>query len=188
MIQRRQTLYLLTIVILGVVLCFSSVLQFNTSDEDVIQRTFMLSATGMEEITPELEFAEFLPISYKGTWGLMLTTLLIPVLALVDIFLFKKRILQARLNVFLAALCIGYYPILFMYVWFIKKNFIAHFLDVNWSVCFGACVPLVCLVLTIGATRLILKDETMVRHAEHIRNARHYSHEIEHQHHHSKEK
>ncbi|MCQ2342050.1 MAG: DUF4293 domain-containing protein [Paludibacteraceae bacterium] len=165
MIQRRQTIYLLTIVILGVILYFCSVLQFTTPATDDIQRTFMLSASnGFEEVTQELEYMELEPVRINGLWGLQVTTLLIPLLALVDIFLYRKRILQARWNIFLALLCIGYYGILMMYVWFIR-----HQIRVDWDICFGACVPLVCLVLTVGATRLILKDEAMVRAADRIR-------------------
>ena len=37
-------------------------------------------------------------LELQGIWGLMLATVLIPLLALIDIFLYNKRILQARLN------------------------------------------------------------------------------------------
>lgn len=164
MIQRRQTLYLLTIVILGIVLYFCSVIQFTTPEYSEIQRMFYLSAQGLEEITPELGYADLAPITIKGLWGLTVTSLLIPLLALVDIFLYKHRIAQARLNIFLAVLCLGYYGILFMYMWFVR-----HQIRVEWDICFGACIPLVCFVLTIGATRLILQDEMKVRAADRLR-------------------
>lgn len=165
MIQRRQTLYLLTIVILGIVLFFVPVIQFTTPESAGLQRMFYLSATGLEEITPELEYRTDLPpVTMNGLWGLMVATALIPLLALVDIFLFKNRILQARWNIFLAMLCIGYYALVWMYTWFGK-----HQLHTEWDFCFGACIPLICLVLTIGATRLILKDEALVRAADRIR-------------------
>ncbi len=164
MIQRRQTLYLLTIVILGVILVFCSVLQFTTYESEGLQRMFYFSALGLEEVTPEMEYLELPPVVIEGVWGLLLTTLLIPVMALIDIFLYKNRILQARFNIFLALLCLGYYGVLFMYVWFIR-----HQIHVDWDICFGACVPLVCFVLTLGATRLILRDEALVAEMEHLR-------------------
>ncbi len=165
MIQRRQTLYLLTIVILGIVLFFVPVVQFTTPETDSLQRMFYLSATGIEEITPDLEFRTDLPpVTMSGLWGLTVATCLIPLLALVDIFLYRKRLLQARLNIFLAMLCLGYYALVWMYTWFGK-----HQLTAEWDFCFGACIPLICLVLTIGATRLILKDEALVRAADRIR-------------------
>ena len=150
MIQRIQTLYLLLIVILGVVLLFMPVVQLTTPPEAAEQYMYDLCAT------------KFIPLD--GLWGLTLTTALIPLLAFIDIFLFKKRILQARLNIFLAMLCLGYYGILFMYVWFAQQN-----LDVEWNLYFWSCIPLICFVLTLMATRRILKDEALVRAADRIR-------------------
>ena len=99
-----------------------------------------------------------------GLWGLLVTTLLIPVLALVDIFLFKKRLLQARLNIFLLLLCLGYYGVLAIYIWQAKLA-----LGVDWHILPWASFPLVCFVLTLMATRRILKDEALVRAADRIR-------------------
>ena len=165
MLQRRQTLYLLAIVILGIALCFTAVLQFTTPAEAGIQRIFYLGAFGLEEEPLDVDYlAPLEPVVLNGWWGLTVTTLLIPFLALVDIFLYKRRILQARLNIFLAMLCVGYYGILLMYAWFVRQ-----LIEVSWDICFGACIPLVCLVFTAGATRLILKDEALVRAADRIR-------------------
>jgi len=164
MIQRRQTLYLLGIVILGIVLFFLPVIQFTTPEDSVIQRMFLLSAKGLEEVATEFDYGELPVVELQGLWGLTVISLLIPVLALVDIFLYKKRLLQARLNIFTALVCIGYYGMIFMYVWFMR-----HIMKVDWNICFGSCLPLVCLILVIGATRLILKDEMMVRAADRIR-------------------
>ena len=83
---------------------------------------------------------------------------------LVIIFLFKKRLAQARLSIFLALLCVGYYAILFVYVWFGK-----HTVASEWDILFGACIPLICFVLTLMAVRRILKDEALVRSMDRIR-------------------
>jgi len=164
MIQRVQTLYLLGIVILGVMLFFLPVIQFTTPENSVIQRMFLLSAQGLEEMPTEFDYGILPAVEMQGLWGLTVITLLIPVLALVDIFLYKKRLLQARLNIFTAMVCVGYYGMLFMYVWFMR-----HTIRVEWDICFAACIPLVCLILVVGATRLILKDEMLVRAADRIR-------------------
>jgi len=164
MIQRRQTLYLMVIAILGIVLYFISVAQFTTPEYESVQRMFLLTAHGVEEVTPELDYADAQPLVVKGLWGLTVITLLIPILALIDIFLYKKRILQARLNILTAVVCVGYYGMLYMYI-----RFIRHLMPLEWNICFGACLPLVCLILVVGATRLILKDEMMVKAADRIR-------------------
>ena len=149
MIQWIQTLYLLAVVALGVALIWLPVVQFVTP-EDVELQVYELSALG--------------GVPLQGLWGLLLTTVLIPVLALVDIFLFKKRLLQARLNIFTVMLCLGYYGVLAIYIW--QANLA---LGVEWHILPCASFPLVCMVLTLMATRRILKDEALVRAADRIR-------------------
>lgn len=164
MIQRVQTLLLLAIVIIGVILFFIPVLQFTSYESADVQQMYELTALELEDVTPyTISTPDSVP-SLNGLWGLTLTTALIPLLALVDIFLYRKRLLQARLNIFLACLCLGYYAVLFTFAWFGKTN-----LQCDWSICFGACLPLVCLVLTLMATRRILKDEALVRSADRLR-------------------
>ena len=149
MIQRIQTLYLLAVVALGIALIWLPVLQF-VSPEGTDLQVYELSALG--------------GVPLKGIWGLTVTTVLIPLLALVDIFLYKKRLLQARLNIFTVLLCLGYYGVLAIYVWQAQLA-----LGVDWHVLPWASFPLVCMVLTLMATRRILKDEALVRAADRIR-------------------
>ena len=149
MIQRIQTLYLLAIVALGIALIWQPVVQLITPEGTDLQ-VWELSALG--------------GVPMQGLWGLLVTTILIPVLALIDIFLFKKRLLQARLNIFLALLCLGYYGVLAIYIWQAKLA-----LGVEWHLLPWASFPLVCFVLTLMATRRILKDEALVRAADRIR-------------------
>ncbi len=149
MIQRVQTLYLLAVVALGIALIWLPVVQLVTPEGTDLQ-VYELSALGGAPL--------------QGLWGLLVTTALIPLLALVDIFLYKKRILQARLNIFLAMLCLGYYGVLAIYIWQAKLA-----LGVDWHILPWASFPLVCFVLTLMATRRILKDEALVRAADRIR-------------------
>ena len=149
MIQRIQTLYLLAIVALGIALIWQPVVQLITPEGTDLQ-VWELSALG--------------GVPMQGLWGLLVTTILIPVLALIDIFLFKKRLLQARLNIFLAMLCLGYYGVLAIYIWQAKLA-----LGVEWHILPWASFPLVCFVLTLMATRRILKDEALVRAADRLR-------------------
>jgi len=149
MIQRIQTLYLLAVVALGIALIWLPVVQF-VSPEGTELQVYELSALGGAPL--------------QGLWGLTLATALIPVLALVDIFLYRNRILQARLNIFTVMLCLGYYGVLALYIWLAKMS-----LGVEWHILPWASFPLVCLMLTMMATRRILKDEALVRAADRIR-------------------
>ena len=166
MIQRIQSLYLFFIIVLGTVLFFLPVIQFTTPEQAGIQRMFELGANGLNELTEEYNFVteELSEVHLQGIWGLTATTVLIPVLALVILLLFKKRIVQARLSIFLALLCMGYYGVLFVYVWFGCRNVAA-----DWDILFGACIPLLCLVLTLMSVRRILRDEALVRSADRLR-------------------
>jgi hypothetical protein len=95
-----------------------------------------------------------------SVWGLYVISIAIAVLAIVDIFLFKKRILQARLNIFTVVACLGYYALLAMYVWFAVQRF-----DADWYINWSAGLPLAAMILVLMATRAILKDEAAVRAA-----------------------
>lgn len=150
MIQRIQTLYLLAVVALGIALIWLPVVQFVTPEEAAELQMWELTALG--------------GVPIQGVWGLLVTTILIPLLALIDIFLYNKRILQARLNIFTVMLCLGYYGVMAIYIWLAKMS-----LGVEWHILPYASFPLVCMILTLMATRRILKDEALVRAADRIR-------------------
>ena len=143
-------MYLLAVVALGISLVWMPVLQFVSPEEAESLQIWELSALGGAPV--------------QGLWGLLVTTLLIPVLALIDIFLYRNRILQARLNIFSVMLCLGYYGVLAIYIWLAKMS-----MGVEWHILPCASFPLICLVLTVMATRRILKDEALVRAADRIR-------------------
>lgn len=150
MIQRIQTLYLLAVVALGVALIWLPVVQLVSPEDAAELQIWELSALGGAPL--------------QGLWGLLVTTLLIPALALVDIFLYNNRILQARLNIFTVLLCLGYYGVLAIYIWLAKVS-----LSADWHILPWASFPLISMILTLMATRAILKDEALVRAADRIR-------------------
>lgn len=150
MIQRVQTLYLLAVVVLGVLLCCFPPVQF-------------LPVEGVD-------YLSLMPFS---KWPLAVISVAIPMLALVDIFLFKRRLLQARLNIVNVVLCLGYYALLALYIAFVVKGYETidgvTLTDAAWYPNVWAGLPLVCIVLSMMATRRILKDEALVRAADRIR-------------------
>ena len=150
MIQRIQTLYLLLVVILGTLLCCFAPVQFLMS-----------------------EGTEYIALMTFDKWALATISVAIPALALVNIFLFKRRLLQARLNIMNVVLCLGYYALLALYVAYIVKGYEPigeqTLAGADWYLNVWAAIPLVNLVLTMMATRRILKDEALVRAADRIR-------------------
>mgnify|MGYP003571283908 CR=1 FL=1 len=158
MIQRIQTLYLFLVVILGTLLCFFSPVDFISPETAENYRELSMTFTGIYDVTnPEI------PVRLMNTVSLSIISIVIPAVAFMVIFLFKRRILQARINVVNVILCLGWYAILAVYVWFATKNFY-----VEWYITPWAAIPLVNMVLTLMATRAILKDEALVRAADRL--------------------
>lgn len=150
MIQRIQTLYLFVVVILGTLLCFFSPVQFLMPDG-----------------------TEYIALQAFDKWPLAVMTLAVPLLALVTIFLFRKRLLQARLNIMSVIISLGYYVLVALYVAFVVKGYEAIdgqvLAGADWYLTMWTAIPLVNIVLTMMATRRILKDETLVRAADRLR-------------------
>ncbi|MBR2936342.1 MAG: DUF4293 domain-containing protein [Paludibacteraceae bacterium] len=150
MIQRIQTLYLLLVVILGTLLCFFAPVQF---------------------LMPE--GTEYFSLLAFDKWPLAVISIAVPLLALVNIFLFHHRLLQARLNIMNVILCLGYYAVLALYVAYVIKGYEpigeTTLTDAQWYLNLWAAIPLINIVLKMMATRRILKDEALVRAADRLR-------------------
>lgn len=97
MLQRIQTVYLLIIVALTVATLFLPLAVLQQGDA-----LFSFDASGLSTMIGEPE------LLYPA-WGLFALTAIIAIIALVTIFLYKKRILQIRLCVFNALLILGFY-------------------------------------------------------------------------------
>ncbi len=150
MIQRIQTVYLLLVVILGTLLCFFSPVQFLPA-----------------------EATEYVWLATFAKWPLAVISVAIPLIALVDIFLYKRRLLQARINVVNVVLCVGYYALLALYIFYALKGYEpiggVVLTGAEWYPTLWASIPLINLVLSLMATRRILKDEALVRAADRLR-------------------
>lgn len=151
MIQRIQTIYLLVIAILAIVNLFFPLAVFQQGNE-----LFTFDLTGVSAMnTGEIVYP---------TWGLFGLMAAIALIALVTIFLFKKRILQIRLCVFNMLLMLGFYAYFAYMAWDIKNE-----VGADMSVKFALCLPLVCLILNYLAIRNIGADEALVRSLERLR-------------------
>ena len=106
------------------------------------------------------------------TWPLVTIVLVCMVIAVVAIFLFKRRTLQVRLTAFGFILSVVYAFLLFFWA-------VDHYADllsagmggvkpeVTWYV--GAYAPLASMVFLFLAQRAIRKDEAMVKAADRLR-------------------
>ncbi|CEA16035.1 MAG TPA: DUF4293 domain-containing protein [Fermentimonas caenicola] len=100
-----------------------------------------------------------------STWGLFAISIGSSVLALITIFLYKKRMLQIRLSIFNLVLMIGFY--LFFGFIFYKVYSVEELLFNKIGV--GLIMPLIAIILTILAIRRIGSDEALVQSLNRLR-------------------
>lgn len=155
MIQRIQTLYLLAITILGCLTCFMPLIEFTN-----ILDYGLLKATGynVSTVDPTHTIHDYF-------WGLLFISILIPVISLITIGLYKKRMLQIRLTILNILLQIGYYAVLGISIWFIYTKYE----PIDYTLRIPIVFQLINLVLSWLAIRGIGKDEAKVRAADRIR-------------------
>lgn len=99
------------------------------------------------------------------TWGLFALAAVIALVALLTIFLFRKRILQIRLCVFNALLMLGFYALFGFFLWTVKGELGADGIQVKIASCF----LVINLILDYLAIRNIGADEALVRSLDRLR-------------------
>lgn len=155
MIQRIQSLYLLTIVVLSGFTLLTPVADFVNQSSGM---HYLLGFKGIYLL--QSNSTSFV----SSTWALSVISVLVPIISLYTIFLYKKRINQIRLSVINMFLMIGYYILLFIYVWFASQR-----LNADWSLRFATAFPLINLILNYLAMGAIGKDEKLVKSLDRIR-------------------
>lgn len=155
MIQRIQTLYLLLVVILSGVALFSAFAGFvNTTDtlNYIVnyKGVFLVQANGNQFL--------------QNVWGVTALAAIIPLVALVTIFLYKKRSLQIKLSIFNIVLMAVYYGVLFFYLWQFGSVYHA-----DWFLEVVTAFPLVNVILSALAIRSIRKDEALIKSLNRLR-------------------
>ncbi|MFW9596887.1 MAG: DUF4293 domain-containing protein [Paludibacter sp.] len=156
MLQRIQTLYLLLVVVLTSITLFTVQAGFISNTNVATQ--YILNFKGVSQVLPNgLSLVQ-------NTWALTAISALIPAVALVTIFLFKKRFLQIRLSIVNIVLLGGYYALLFIYLWQAGVQ-----LDAKWYLKIVTAFPLVSIVLTFMSLRAIGRDEALIKSLNRIR-------------------
>ena len=154
MIQRIQTLYLLAIVVLSCLAFFLPTASFYILESDI---PFKLNYQGIEGV------------DNMNTWSLKIISGIIPIIALVTIFLFKQRATQIRLSITNMFLMLGWYVIFFMTVIQSANTMSAEWSDVRWIPNVPASFPLVCIILNWLAIRAIGKDIALLKSLNRLR-------------------
>jgi len=101
---------------------------------------------------------------YVATWPTFVLLSIIVFIAFFSIFLFKKRVLQMRLNLFNMILMLGYIGLNYFYILNFDKQ-------IGGKVAYELVTvfPLISIILTYLAIRSIGKDEALIRSIDRIR-------------------
>ena len=154
MIQRIQTVYLLIVAGLFIALMFLPLAVVQSGDA-----LFSFDLTGLNSLSQPSELT-------FPTWPLMALAAIILLISLINIFMYKKRILQIRICVFNTLIIIGFCVLFGLYVWHID-NALMH--DMSISMRIWASFPIISLIFNYLAIRSIGIDEALVRSLERLR-------------------
>ena len=157
MIQRIQTVYFLAIAVLSAITFFVPVANLYDAVNVLLYKFNYQGLVLVDGETP-------LVLNNLATWSIKVISGIIPLVALVTIFLYKKRVLQVRLSFINMLLMFGYYAILFICL--IQG---ARSMEADWNLRIPAAFPLVCVVLDWLAIRAIGKDEALIRSLNRLR-------------------
>ena len=152
MIQRSQTLFLLWVFILSQFLLLGPITRFTLEGSE-----FVLKHSGLFDAAGEkMEVA---------TWPLSVLFIAVAVLALLNIFFFKHRMLQMRIAVFLILLNAGMVLMMFYYTFVAKSQLEGALVLHQWRF----IVPPISMILLYFAFRRIRRDELLVKAFDRIR-------------------
>ena len=139
MIQRIQSIYLFIVTALGLTQCF---FPFATVQGMSLGMNNCYIYAGLAAITP--------------------------IISLVSIFMFKKRILQMRLNSFNIILMVFQIISMLGYFFYNKSNNIVEEI-ISSHILMPFALPIINIILTYLAIRAIGKDEALVRSLDRLR-------------------
>lgn len=147
MIQRKQTLFLLAVVIIGILMLFIPFIGFNR---------------GTEPYTMNLSEGISSAVVSSNVYYPFIIDVIVIILTTVVIFLYKNRVLQYKLANLLIVLN----------VFITGLFFLLSYINVpaeNISFTIGSFLPLISAVFAFLAGHFIKKDEQLVRSADRIR-------------------
>ncbi len=151
MIQRIQTLFLLAVVIFSGLMLTGDLISLTAGNGTVFSMNFM----GMGEQDGEI---------IQRLWPMTAILAVVPLLALVSVFLYRNRTLQMRFTMMVLLLSLGTIILGAFYLLMFDRK-----IDVTiiWRI--RSLFPLISAILAWLAYRAILKDEIRVRSYDRLR-------------------
>ena len=157
MIQRIQTVYLLLIVVLMGVMCFLPLA--------VVEVGGLFYEWNLLGLSPMTETGESETVSYMVEQ--IAVVIGIALVALIAIFLFKRRVIQLRLSMYNMFLLLGFYGLFAYNAYAMDGRMNAETEIASYEL--ALCFPFVCVVLNYLAIRGIGADEALIRSLDRLR-------------------
>lgn len=152
MIQRIQSIYLFLVTGLLIVAMCMPVGQFVEPDG--------VTAHVLKPLSLQLADG-----SSFSTWGMFGILLLSAIITFCTIFLYRNRMLQVRMTIFVILLLIGFYAVFGVFAYMLSEDLEGTTFRMGWAL----CLPAVSMILNYLAFRAIYRDELMVRAADRLR-------------------
>ena len=149
MIQRIQSIFLLLAATITIVFCFSDFAFLKINELD-----FTFSVSGIKASSAALNQG-------ISTIPLMIIFFIIALISVINIFFYKKRVLQMKLCILNIILIIGAIGLILFHFYTLKP----YEYQFRWSI----ILPIVAMILQFLAYRFIRKDEKLVRSLDRIR-------------------
>lgn len=150
MLQRIQTLFLLLAAAAMLTASVTPLAEFNYNGDEVLFEAVGIYLNGTLS---------------DSTWGLFVIGLISSLLALVTVFLYKKRMLQIRLSIFNMVVMAGFYLFFFFVLYQVYPVENLQFQRVG----LGGIMPVIAIILNFLAIRKIGADEALVRSLNRLR-------------------
>lgn len=152
MLQRPQTLYLLGVFILSLLMLTGPLAQFSLDgSEYLLRHSGLVNSTG-----DKLELA---------TWPLSVIFIGVTILSFLNIFLYKHRVIQMRIAIYLILIGLGMIGLVFYYIWVAKNQLDGATVLHKWRI----VLPPIISILLYLAFRRIRRDELLVKAYDRIR-------------------
>ena len=152
MLQRSQTLFLLGVFILSLFLLTGPITRLSLEGSE-----FALKHSGLYDADGEKMGV--------ATWPLSTIFIVVAVLAFLNIFLYRHRMRQIRIAVFLILLNAGMVGMMFYYTFVVKSQLEGALVMHQWRF----VVPPINMILLYFAFRRIRRDELLVKAFDRIR-------------------
>ncbi|MBQ0160687.1 MAG: DUF4293 domain-containing protein [Bacteroidales bacterium] len=177
MIQRKQTLFLL-IAVAAMVLCFVFPTATFTAKAPLgipVAGELNLIPKAQPDLLQQITSGNPIEINQRdfiNTWPNLVLTLLVAAIAMVSIFLYKKRTTQMKVVAVDFLLCV--LDIFLIFIWtvdsYVKKaTETIHCTDIDTHYTLATWLPIVAVVFLFLAQRSIKSDEEKVRAADRLR-------------------